>query len=48
MEPQRSTFDIAGNRGGTVAGESGGRQVGVTVTTQDDQTLVMVTFSEKP
>ncbi len=47
MTPERSTFSTPVSRGGLVSGEAGGRQLNATVMSQDEGTLVTVTFTDK-
>lgn len=47
IEPERSTFDVPGSRGGLVHGKGGGRELNATVADQGQGTQVTVTFSGK-
>lgn len=47
IDPRRSEFSTPVSRGGTVTGSTEGREIGVTVTSQDEGTMVTITFSDR-
>lgn len=47
IEPSKTQFSTPVSKGGTVTGSADGRQIGVTVTSQGEETSVAVTFSDK-
>lgn len=47
IDPRRSEFSTPVSRGGTVTGSTEDREIGVTVTSQDEGTMVTITFSDR-